>query len=202
MSLYIDINNPAAVPVSKPHRAPLLAQPDAVVGCNHWTDQELAGLAGYLVVAGFDPRIQTATGGATDNEDGTATPNAAARPLEDLQAEGHRQLVAALEGRMSALVAGSYGAHERETWRKQEDEARAFTDDDQAATPYLDGIRLAGETAAGQVAAIMVKVTALEAATAALVKRKRELLDLLYACADAADYIAWLDGELTTGWPA
>ena len=122
--------------------------------------------------------------------------------LADLQAEGNRLLVGALESRMSALVSGAYGPHERETWRKQEDEARAYTADDQAPTPYLDGIRLAGETQAGQVAAIMAKVTAIETATQALLLRKRELLELLYACADVADYAAWLDTELPTGWPA
>jgi len=203
MSLYyIDINNPTAVPVSKPQKAPLLSQPDAIVGCSHWTDQQLADLAGYLVVTGFDPRVQTATGGATDNEDGTATPNAQDKAIEGLQAEGNRLLVSALEGRMAALVAANYGPHERETWRKQEDDARAYTDDDQAATPYLDGIRLDGEAKADQVATVMAKVTALETATKALLKRKRELLASLDACEDAADIATWLDDELPTGWPA
>ncbi|MEQ8318781.1 MAG: hypothetical protein RH946_00840 [Rhodospirillales bacterium] len=202
MSLYIDINNQTAVPVPKPRRVPLLSQPEAVVGCAHWTDQELAELAGFLVVDGYDPRLHVATGGATDNEDGTATPNTDDKALADLQAEGNRLLVSALEGRMSALVSGAYGPHERETWRKQEDEARAYTADDQAPTPYLDGIRLAGETLAEQVAAIMAKVTAIETATQALLLRKRELLVSLYACEDAANIATWLDDELNTGWPA
>lgn len=202
MSLYIDINNPAAVPVTKPPKVALLSQPDAIVGCAHWTDQQLADLAGFLVVTDFDPQLQTATGGATDNQDGTASPNADGKSLETMQAECNALLVSTLETYMSGLVSASYGPHERETWRKQEADARAYTADNQAATTYLDSIRIAGETRADQVAAIMTKVTAVEAATGAFLKRKRELLASLYLCTDADDIKSWLDDELTTGWTA
>lgn len=200
MDLYIDINSPAAVPTAKPHRVALLSQPSAIVGSVNWSNQELADLAGILVVTGFDPQLQTATGGATDNQDGTATPNADDKTLETMQGECNALVVSKLETYMAGLVSASYGPHERETWRKQEDEARAYTGDNQASTSYLDSIRITGETRADQVTAIMAKVAAVETATGAYLKRKRELLASLYLCADASEIRTWLDNELTTGW--
>ena len=201
MTLYIDINNENALPVAKPVKVALLATPTAVVGCAHWTNQELAQLAGYLIVTEFDPRIETALGGAIDNGDGSATPNKANRPMPELIQECQALLVSALENRLASVVTGAYGQHERETWRKQEEEARAYSNDNQAPTPYLDGIRLSSEAVDEQVASIMSKVASLELFTQAAVLRKRELLATLYACANQTDIQNWIENELSTGWP-
>jgi len=123
MTLYIDINNPAAVPVPKPQKAPILNDPAASpTNCSHWTDAELAEISGYLVVTGYDPRLHIATGGATDNEDGTATPNKTDRDLATVKDQIKAQIDAAAEAaRLQFITAG---AGQALTYSRKETQAR------------------------------------------------------------------------------
>ncbi len=161
MSLYIDINNENALPVPKPQKAPLLTQPDAVVGCAHWTDQQLAELAGYLAVTGYDPRLHVATGGATDNQDGTATPNKTDRDLATVKTEIKARIDGAAEtARLQFITAG---AGQALAYQRKEAQARdcLATYDEQSPPsegtyPALDGeVDITADSILG-VAAIVV----------------------------------------------
>lgn len=145
MKLYIDINNENALPVPKPQKAPILSDPDASpTGCSHWTDQQLAEISGYLVVTGYDPRLHVATGGATDNEDGTATPNKTDRDLATVKTEIKASIDGAAEA--SRLQYITAGAGQALAYQRKEAQARdclANYDEQSPPTegtyPALDG---------------------------------------------------------------
>jgi len=162
MTQYIDINNPSAVPVPKPQKAPILNDADASpTGCSHWTDQQLAEISGYLVVAGFDPRLHVATGGATNNEDGTATPNKTDRDLATVKEQIKGQIDTAAEvARLQYITAG---AGQALAYQRKEAQARTClaTYDEQSPPsegtyPALDGeVEITADSILG-VAAIVV----------------------------------------------
>ncbi len=161
MTFYIDINNENALPVPKPQKARLLTDPDANVGCGHWTDEQLADLVGYLVVTGYDPRLHVATGGATDNEDGTATPNKTDRNLATVKAEIKASIDGAAEA--SRLQYITAGAGQALAYQRKEAQARDclanYTEQSPpsaGAYPALDGeVDITADSILG-VAAIVV----------------------------------------------
>lgn len=94
--LYMTIEG---LPGPRPARARLL-DGGALVGCAHWTDQQLADLAGVFPVVDFDPSTHTATGGGELVEGGIA-PNVEAIPSEVLRARSVERVVAERARRMA-----------------------------------------------------------------------------------------------------
>jgi hypothetical protein len=89
--------------------------------------------------------------------------------IEALREQKLAELTEASKQALAPLVAG-YSEEEQQSWRKQEDEAKAWIADNTAATPFLD-LYLAntGLTKADAIAKILNKVTALEAASAPII---------------------------------
>jgi hypothetical protein len=108
-------------------------------------------------------------------------------------------LVAEFEARASALVARKWGPLERETFTTQLAEAEAWTADNAAPTPFLDGIvAVEGGTIVNLVAAILGNSAALKTASAALLGAKRKHGAAIDALADVAAVKAY---DVTAGWP-
>lgn len=84
-----------------------------------------------------------------------------------VRAEGARRL---------NLLQDIYTAEERETWTTQEEEARAWTADNEAETPMLDGILTDGETKAELVASVLAKAAALKALAGLILGAQRALM--------------------------
>jgi len=110
------------LPGPRPGRAALL-QGGAVVGCAHWTDQQLAELAGVWPVVGYDPSTHTATGGGELVEGGIA-PNAEPIPLDSLRARAVAAIDAAAEQARLAWITG--GAGQALVYQRKSDEARRY----------------------------------------------------------------------------
>lgn len=128
---------------------------------------------------------------------GSATvPRDAAVCRSDLQAE----IVRLFERKAVALVQDEYGLAERDTWSTQRAEAEAWTADNGAATPFLDGCRRTGEAKADQVATVLAKAAAFESAVAPLLAHKRDLIAGLAALSSVADFEAYAD-TIAAGWP-
>ena len=123
-----------------------------------------------------------------------------ARPAAECRAALQADILREFEKRAVGLVKDEYSPAERETWDTQRAEAVAWTANNSAATPFLDGCRRVGEAKADQVATVLAKAAAFEAAIAPLVGHKRTLTDDLEALATVAEFEAFAD-TITTGWP-
>jgi len=95
-ALYMTING---YPGARPVRVRLL-DGGALVGCAHWTDQQLIDLAGVYPVVGFDPATHTATGGG-ELVEGRIAPNVEAIPAEVLRARAVERVLAERARRMA-----------------------------------------------------------------------------------------------------
>ena len=86
---------PTGRPTGRPIKCDLLDGSATNVGCAHWTDQQLADLAGWDRVTGYDPEIDQATGGGVlDPETGLVTPATVPIPVttEKVSAEAERRI--------------------------------------------------------------------------------------------------------------
>lgn len=96
-------------------------------------------------------------------------------------------------GRRLAMLAATYSAEERETWGKQEDQARAYLADPDAPTPMLDGLLREGEDKAVLATYIVATADAMEATSAAILGAQRALMAMDPIPADYADNKWWPD---------
>lgn len=119
MTFYMNSEDGQAVgtPIDRPAQVRIAS--GHVVGCAHWTDTELAELAGVLpVVNGYDPSRHVATGGGELVEGGVAAAYGE-RPIAELQqeaidtlkAECSRRILAAWpDYKQRSAALGVYGA--------------------------------------------------------------------------------------------
>lgn len=106
---------------------------------------------------------------------------AASVPLADVIAAKQREINAACEAEIAAIRAG-YPDSEVLSWPKQEQEARAFTANANAATPLLDALATArGITKAELAARIIVKADLFAGISGGIIGKRQALEDALNA---------------------
>lgn len=117
--------------------------------------------------------------------------------LAQLQAAAIPQLDAAFEIAAAQLVAG-YPPSERSTWYIQEREARAWTADNSAATPYVDQLAAArGIDRVDLIGKIMENVNLFAQYSAILVGKRQKWRDAIEAATDQAGVDAAVASALT-----
>lgn len=125
-----------------------------------------------------------------------AEPPAPEPTLEEAQAAQLVLINASFEAAAQALTAG-YPEAERLTWPIQQAEALAWAADENATTPYLDGLADArGITPAEMRALTLAQVQAFQAASQQLVGTRQRLRDEINAAATVADVraVVWPSG--------
>lgn len=102
------------------------------------------------------------------------------------------EIANAYEQAMQDLVS-DYPLKERETWRKQEEQARAFVADNQALTPGLDALAAASGRDKDELAnTIIAKSDALLVASLSLTGKKQALIAQIDKADESAlETIAW-----------
>lgn len=96
--------------------------------------------------------------------------------VDNLRKFKKEEIVMAYEEAMQELVK-DYPLKERETWRKQEEQARAYLEDNATSTPGLDALALSsGRDKDDLVSAIISKADALLVATLTLTGKKQALI--------------------------
>lgn len=123
-------------------------------------------------------------------------PEAPEPTLEEAQAAQLAQINADFEAAAQALTAG-YPEAERLTWPIQQSEALAWAADDNAPTPYLDGLAAArGITPAEMRSLTLAQVQAFQAASQQLVGTRQRLRDEINAAATVAAVraVVWPSG--------
>lgn len=145
-----------------------------------WTEEELNSIGIYEIIDGvYDDFEFRKTGATLDLLDGKAIETIVTEPIPIavLKAREIAKVYDEYESAMDALKNG-YTNSERETWRKQEEEARAYVANNLSPTPFINGLLAAGVT--GDVPTISDKIIAkadalvVAAATPTGVKQRKE----------------------------
>jgi hypothetical protein len=124
--------------------------------------------------------------GADENDRPTWVPIPAAS-LENLASQKRREIDSAA-ARVVAGIRSLYPDFERETWSDQEDEARAWTENNKAPTPTLTGIAEArGVTVAYLVPKVIQKADQYRALAASVAGKRQGLEDDIAAALAAED---------------
>lgn len=113
--------------------------------------------------------------------------------LAEAKARKRREIAAAYSAELAAIT-DDYPEVERLTWDKQEREARAWTADNAAATPLLDGIAAARGLALSElVARVIDKADAWISASGAATGKRQALEDAIAAAEDVptVEAIKW-----------
>lgn len=155
-----------------------------------WTEAELNAIDIYEITDGtYDAFEFNKIGSTFELVAGKAveTITTEATPVKDMKARELANVYAEYEQAMDLLKNG-YTNSERETWRKQEEEARAYVADNLSPTPFIDGLIAAG--VAGDRAAIANKIITkadalvISSATPTGIKQRKE--DAINAIDDIA----------------
>lgn len=122
----------------------------------------------------------------------TEDPNWQPEPAADLTAEQWEARVRAEGARRLAEIAAPYAPEERETWHRQEREARAYQSDASTAVPFLDAAAAArGVLVADLAANIIAKSDVFAAATGAVTGAQATILAMDPRPADPTDPALW-----------
>ncbi len=141
----------------------------------------------------YDPATQTRTQSASVPVDATEVPYTVSDiPIATLRAGWKAELRAKFETRGQSLVSG-YAESERETWAEQAKAAEAYQADPNGDHPYLEAMVREGETVADLATLILTNRAALQTASAALIKVRREK--------EVAIDVATVKPDLDSGWP-
>lgn len=123
----------------------------------------------------------------TPQPDGWEPPEPPARPFEELQAEAVARLNASFQTAAAAVTAG-YPDIERLTWPTQQAEVQAWFLDNNAATPYLDGLAAErGIDRQDMIIKTWEQTQLFMAASQMLVGKLQRLRDLVYEAKSVSD---------------
>jgi hypothetical protein len=125
-----------------------------------WSEADLNAIGIYEITDGtFDSFEFKKTGEQVDLIGNKVVETILTEPISiiEIKAREMGNVYAEYEEAMEALKNG-YTNSERETWRKQEEEARAYTADNTSPTPFINGLIAAG--VAGDVPTIAAKIIA------------------------------------------
>lgn len=117
-------------------------------------------------------------------------------PLDWLRAQKYTEIMQAYERDVAAILQRPADPFEMASWRKQEEEARAYLANAAAATPVIDGLRAArakGEDRATLAQKIVTRADAFASAYSPILGKKQACLDALDVATmqAAVDAIVW-----------